>query len=264
MDKYLNTGIKTIISEFPPVKDILDKYQIGCTDCGVGTCLLKDIVEIHNLSPADETNLMEGIGRIIYPSGEFNLPEIERKIDKSNDEIKYSPPMKKLVDEHVLIKRLIALIPKITNYLKKSCVTDDDIINNCTDFIRNYADKYHHAKEEDILFGYFNEGHDIIDVMYEDHKKGRSLVKSILESQDSDKNIVINNLTEYGELLTEHIKKEDEILYPWMDRQFDMEQIGEIYSRFNEVDEKFGDLPVKYEELVNKLESKFEEVCHEL
>ncbi len=58
-------------------------------------------------------------------------------------------------------------------------------------------------------------------------------------------------------LLTEHIKKEDEILYPRMDRDFSITQIGELFSKFNARDEESGDAPERYEEFINKLEQKF-------
>ena len=46
MQEYLNKGIKEVIKQFPPVADILNEYDIGCVPCSVGTCLLKDIVQI--------------------------------------------------------------------------------------------------------------------------------------------------------------------------------------------------------------------------
>jgi len=34
----------------------------------------------------------------------------------------------------------------------------------------SYADRFHHAKEEDILFKFFDENLDMVKVMCEDHK----------------------------------------------------------------------------------------------
>ncbi|MEI6807958.1 MAG: hypothetical protein WCN95_04490, partial [bacterium] len=62
------------------------------------------------------------------------------------------------------------------------------------------------------------------------------------------------HLSAYRELLTEHIKKEDEILYPWLDRQLSDSQIGRLYSAFSEVDVKFADTCRRCEEIVAKLE----------
>ena len=80
----------------------------------------------------------------------------------------------------------------------------------------------------------------------------------MLEALDArDKEVVSEHLKAYRELLAEHIRKEDEILYPWMDRNLSITQIGELFSKFNGKDEEFGDAPKKYEELINKLEQKF-------
>ena len=128
------------------------------------------------------------------------------------------------------------------------------------DFIRSYADKYHHAKEEDILFKYFDEDLDILKVMHEDHTQARGHVKAILEAIDrKDRTAVAEHLTAYGELLTEHIRKEDDILYPWMDRNFSTTQIGELFSKFNEIDEQMGVSPTKYEAFINRVEEKLEQ-----
>ncbi len=58
METYLNKGIKEIITEFPAIEGILDEYDIGCGPRNVGICLLKDIVQIHRLSPEKERELM--------------------------------------------------------------------------------------------------------------------------------------------------------------------------------------------------------------
>ncbi|KKM78407.1 hypothetical protein LCGC14_1360330, partial [marine sediment metagenome] len=112
MEVYLNRNIKEIITEFPKIEEILDEYSIGCGTCGEGLCLLKDILEIHYLEEDLEAELMLKISQVIYPDKKIMFPKRKRKPQDKN-EIKYSPPMKKMVDEHVLIKRWLVLIPKV-------------------------------------------------------------------------------------------------------------------------------------------------------
>lgn len=255
MEEYLDKGIKDIISSFPEVGNILDEYNIGCTPCNVGTCFLKDIVEIHNLSPEDEQELMARIAKVIYPGRDIKIPEIKRKKKSGSKEIGYSPPMKKLVNEHKLIKRWVALIPGLVENFDINSEEDRNLIREGVDFIRSYADKYHHAKEEEILFKYFDENLDILKVMHEDHENARAHVRAILEALDKkDKEAISEHLKAYHELLSEHIKKEDEILYPWMDRNLSITQIGELFSKFDAVDEEFGEAPKKYEEFIKRVE----------
>ena len=258
MEEYLNKSIKEILAQFPKVADSLNEYNIGCVPCNVGSCLLKDIVEIHNLLPEEEQALMAKIARVIYPDREVEIPEIKRRDSVIPKEISYSPPMKKLVDEHTLIKRWAVMIPKVIKNLDLESEAGRQLVAEGIGFIRSYADKYHHAKEEEILFKCFDENLDIIKTMCEDHETARAHVRAILTALDErDKKTVSEHLQAYQELLSEHIKKEDEILYLWMDRNFSVTQVGELFTKFNEKDEEFGDIPKKCEEFINKLEKKF-------
>jgi len=261
MEGYLNSGIKDLITRFPEIEKMLDEYHIGCAPCNVGTCLLKDIVGIHNLPQEDEHELMARIAKVIYPDRDIEIPKIKRKKQAGPGEIKYSPPIKRLVDEHVLIKKLIQLIPDILGNIDLESDADRKLILNCVDFIRYYADKFHHAKEEEILFKYFDANLDIIKTMLQDHETGRAHVRAIVEAVNGrNKNSVIEHLNGYKDLLTEHIKKEDEILYPWIDRNLSIKQVGELFGKFDaaektideEVIERVKKFVMELENRINK------------
>jgi len=256
MEKYLNTPIKEVITQFPQIADILNGYNIGCVPCNVGSCLLKDIVEIHNLSIEQEQKLLAKIAEAIYLGKKVAIPQIKRKPSLKAGQLKYSPPIKKLVDEHVLIKRWIALVPEVIKNLDLESEEGKQIIINGLDFIRSYADKFHHAKEEEILFQYFDKNLDIIKTMLVDHETGRSHVRTIVEAlQKNDKSAISEHLNGYKDLLTEHIKKEDEILYPWMERNLSIRQVGELFNKFNAADQKIGEVvPQRCEKFIKSLE----------
>lgn len=258
MENYLKTPIKETIDRFPPVGAILEEFGIGCVPCSAGTCLLSDVVEIHNLSPDDEETLLSRIAAVVAPDRRVSLPERKSSRPATPRAISYSPPMKRLVDEHTRIKRFIALIPGIVEGLDVESEEDRGRILRGVDFIRNYADRYHHAKEEDILFGYFPPELDILRTMHEDHRRGRACVQGIVDALERrDGAGVAANLHGYAGILTEHIKKEDEILYPWMDRNLSIRQVGELYAMFREVDERFAEAREKYESFVEELEETF-------
>ncbi len=258
METGLQTPIKELIGRHPKVGSILDEFGIGCVPCSVGTCLLSDIVEIHDLSPEDEKSLMARIAAVVSPGREFKLPEKKRVSGAPRGRIAYSPPMKRLVDEHVLIKRFLALVPEIIEATDLSDGSDRHRIHDGVDFIRSYADRFHHAKEEDILFACFDKDLDILKVMHEDHRRGRASVRDLVDALGrSDGEGVAASLRLYSEILSEHIKKEDEILYPWMDRNLSTKQVGELFARFREVDEKFDEDRKKFESFVSNLEKTF-------
>jgi hemerythrin-like domain-containing protein len=258
MDEYFNKGIKEIIEKFPEVENVLNEYEIGCGPCNVGKCLLKDIVAIHRLPEDQERQLMARIAKAIHPDRDIRIPRAEKKTGTRPEELKYSPPMKKLVDEHVLIKRWLALIPEVVENLDVESEEGRRLILDGIDMIRSYADKYHHAKEEDILFKYFDEEADILKAMHEDHTRGRNPVKEMLTAlKKKDAKTIAANLMAYRELLTEHIHKEDEILYPWMDNQLSTHRLGELYAKFDEIDRQIDVSPDRYQAFIDQLEKNF-------
>ncbi len=259
MKNVLNKEIKEVINTYPEVGRILDEYGIGCVPCSVGSCLLKDVVGIHNLDPQQEATLMYRIEKAIYPDRNVPKPVVDVNKKSEPKKITYSPPVKKLVDEHVLIKRLLALIPLVVDYVENSAKVDKDLVLKCVDFIRTYADKYHHMKEEDILFKYVDNNAEIIQIMFKDHDTGRGHIRQVVEgAEKGNKAQIKEHLLAYRDLLTQHIKKEDEILYPWIDRQLSTTQVGEMFRKCNEADASVGDeLPRKYEKFIIGLEEKF-------
>jgi hypothetical protein len=47
--------IKEVIEAHPKIGEILNRYEIGCLECSIGTCFLKDVVAVHVLGDAVET-----------------------------------------------------------------------------------------------------------------------------------------------------------------------------------------------------------------
>lgn len=54
-------AINKTIEEHPAIGEILQKYDIGCVTCGVGICLVKDVVSIHALGEAVEAKIEQEI-----------------------------------------------------------------------------------------------------------------------------------------------------------------------------------------------------------
>jgi len=255
MEAILGERIKEIITRYPEVGSVLNDFGVTCVTCAVGTCLLKDILNIHRLSPEDEQKMMMRIAGIVYPGQNIVVPLRKSDPSQKTKVIKYSPPMQQLVNEHKLIKRVLAAIPAMARNIDLATDQGRQMALSATDFIRSYADKYHHAKEEDLLFKLFDESLDILKVMHQDHEAGRAHVRAVVSAVEChDTGEAVKHLSAYRELLTEHIKKEDEILYPWLDRQLSDSQIGRLYSAFSEVDVKFADTCRRCEEIVAKLE----------
>ena len=50
-------AINKVIEEHPVIGEILERYDIGCVTCGVGICLVKDVVSIHALGDEVEAQI---------------------------------------------------------------------------------------------------------------------------------------------------------------------------------------------------------------
>ena len=61
-------------------------------------------------------------------------------------------PRGPLMIEHRLIEKMLKIIEKEIGNIRKSNKVDPVFIDTAVDFIRIYADRTHHGKEEDILF----------------------------------------------------------------------------------------------------------------
>ena len=57
-----------------------------------------------------------------------------------------------LMIEHRLIERMLKLVNKVLIKIEKQETVDPVFVDTVVDFIRTYADRTHHGKEEDILF----------------------------------------------------------------------------------------------------------------
>jgi len=50
-------AINATIEKHPQIGEILKKHDIGCVTCGVGICLVKDVVAIHALGAEAEAQI---------------------------------------------------------------------------------------------------------------------------------------------------------------------------------------------------------------
>ncbi|KMQ52502.1 hypothetical protein CHISP_0769 [Chitinispirillum alkaliphilum] len=237
MENILNKNILNIIKEYPEIEKVLLNYDIGCTTCSIGTCKFKDIISIHNLSIEQETALLEAVAQIIYPGEKVIISRIERVEVSDKGTV---PPIRDLVEEHKLIKKVIAMIPVLLNKVDLNSRDNRDLYSSVLEFISNYADAFHHEKEEKILFGYFDQNSDILSTFLKEHEIGRNHVREAKRGvSNGNMNLLKEHLTAYTQLLKEHIKKEDEILFPWMNRNLTDSQIGQLFAKFTRTDKSF-------------------------
>lgn len=114
-----------------------------------------------------------------------------------------------------------------------------DLIN----FLKTFADKCHHGKEETLLFkameenGIQNEGGPI-GVMLAEHVQGRGHIARMKEALDEGDITGFNEAAgQYRDLLQVHIRKENMILFKFADQVLDDTKQDELYEKFQEHEE---------------------------
>jgi hemerythrin-like domain-containing protein len=175
-------------------------------------------------------------------------------------------PIEKLKAEHQIILRGIGLLEDGADRLERGDIVAPEFFTLAIDFIRNYADKYHHAKEEDILFirmgehGFTSNSGPIAVMLYE-HEKGRLYISNLAQATDqfASKNggptlDIIQNARNYAELLRQHIHKEDMVLYPMAENILGAEGVNSMQPAFQKVEEEQKGVEAKYIDLLKKLE----------
>lgn len=147
-----------------------------------------------------------------------------------------------LKDEHKNILRLIQALLSECDSLENGKGINVVFFKNAVEFIRCYADGYHHAKEEDILFKTLrNESVKMhcnpIDQMLLEHNLGRGYAKGLEDGIEKNNAVEITkNARAYAELLTDHIYKEDNILYPMIEEALSENQKLKIDDQFSKVE----------------------------
>tara|TARA_Y100000310_G_C20687229_1_gene819856 strand:- start:644 stop:1177 length:534 start_codon:yes stop_codon:yes gene_type:complete len=172
-----------------------------------------------------------------------------------------SESSKILSNEHKNILKVIGSLEKEHNHIESGKKIDKDFFEKIIDFIRNYADKFHHAKEEDILFKEFSKCVDEgrvhcnpTEQMLYEHDLGRNFVKGMEQGVNEDnREKVIKNIKGYSELLKEHIYKEDSILYPMADEALDKKVKDLVLKKFERVERERKEDNEKYLKIVNGL-----------
>lgn len=174
-----------------------------------------------------------------------------------------SKTSKMLSEEHKYILKVISALENEQGKLKAGNI-NMGFLEETLDFIRNYADKLHHAKEEDILFKEFDRlaskgkthCNPTQQMLYE-HNLGRTFVKNIVRGMnENNPRMIMENAQGYCQLLREHISKEDDILYPMADEAMNQNMLDKIYKKFLQIDKKRMIEKNKYEKFAKLSEKR--------
>ena len=110
-------------------------------------------------------------------------------------------------------------------------------------FLKIFADKCHHGKEENYLFkelvnkGISKEGGPI-GVMLQEHAQGREHIAQMSRSLErKDRSGFHNAAAQYRDLLRQHIEKENNVLFMMADKVIDEQEQNFLFEQFEQHEE---------------------------
>ncbi len=172
-----------------------------------------------------------------------------------------------LMIEHRLIERMIALIDAEAGTIRRTGHADPRFIDAAADFLRTYADRSHHGKEEDILFADLRnkslEETDaaVMDQLIAEHGRSRELTRGLFAANDrlraGDDGAVegiAGGLERIAALYPRHIALEDITFFPATMKYLSAADQEDMLRRFREFDRTI--FHAVYTEIVVSLESR--------
>ncbi len=181
---------------------------------------------------------------------------------KATDELK---------KEHQGIEFMLRVIQAVSDKFGCGEKVLSEHLDGIMEFLSIFFDKCHHGKEEEFLFpaleaaGVLRDGGPI-GAMLNEHEQGRKIVARLKDAasclksgnQTASKGFQTTAM-EYVELLTQHIEKENNILFAVADTKLDVAKDAELFKAFKQLEhERIG--PGKHERfhaLLNRLEHEY-------
>ena len=174
-------------------------------------------------------------------------------------------PAGPLIAEHRVIERMLAVMARMLDTTARTGRVDPIRIDVVTDFIRTYADRCHHGKEEDILFRRLADKpldaglSDMMAGLVEDHVRGRTITRRLVEANGRYRAGNQTSLCEIESCIRElidfypvHIEKEDRHFFSPALAHFTDAEKARMLDDFDEFDRAL--IHEKYRGMVDDLE----------
>jgi hemerythrin-like domain-containing protein len=150
-----------------------------------------------------------------------------------------------LMNEHEAILTAIQILDRMIPSIEKAPSVEKKDIQDFIGFLKEFADKCHHGKEEGLLFpalvkaGVPEQGGPI-GVMLAEHAQGRQFIRDMEAaiSNQMDREKLAGAATGYASLLRVHIQKENGILFPMAERMLTGAQLDALYAGFEKHEEE--------------------------
>jgi hemerythrin-like domain-containing protein len=163
---------------------------------------------------------------------------------------------------------MINIINRALKLVEQTQVIDPLFVDLAVDFMRTYADRVHHGKEEDILFrklenrNLSNTDRQVMNELIEEHAFGRKITKALADANLQYRNGNVSDLASVTaqfrtlvELYPKHIEKEDKVFFPASRAYMTDEEDQTVLAEFMAFDRKM--IHEKYNAIVQSLDQSF-------
>jgi hemerythrin-like domain-containing protein len=170
--------------------------------------------------------------------------------------------------EHRLIERMLAVIQDAVTQTEKTRKMDPFFVDAAVDFIRTYADRTHHGKEEEIFFKALNNkdlsdaDRRVMNELVEEHVLGRSTTRTLVDANTRYRNgdssalgEVVSCLRTLVDFYPRHIEKEDKVFFPASRVYFSEAEDQAMLDEFWDFDRKM--IHEKYKSVVDDLKKQY-------
>jgi len=173
-----------------------------------------------------------------------------------------------LMTEHRAIERMLAVLEAAAGRLEAGEPVRPEVFREAVEFVRNFADRCHHGKEEDNLFprleelGVPREGGPL-GVMLFEHDEGRAYIGAIAGAVDAYERgdeaaavTIARNARGYVALLRGHIDKEERVLFPMADQVLSADDQRTLAEGFERIETEVMGAGVheRYHQMLDELE----------
>ena len=155
---------------------------------------------------------------------------------------------KQLKDEHEGVMLMLRILDEVSRQLHSQGHVQSEHFEGILEFLKIFVDKCHHGKEEELLFpalvkvGIPQDGP--IAVMLFEHEMGRKYIRVMTDAFERHKlkdasaaSVIVQNAQDYIALLTDHIDKENNILFAMADDRLSQRAQEDLFEGFEKIEE---------------------------
>ena len=157
-----------------------------------------------------------------------------------------------LKEEHMVILEFLDQLALAGERIVKDKFPPKEFFVKAVEFGRMFADKFHHYKEEDIMFRILAQKHSgsldhALEKLRQQHEHCRNYMTAISAAadgcaagSDGEARILHRNLADYVATLRKHIDFENVTFFPRIARELSPDELDALAAEFGKWDEKMG------------------------